>query len=85
MKFKATIFFLFLTGITFSQTTGKISGSILNAENGGALPGANIIVLGTGSGTSADANGRYFIINLPPGVYDLKASMIGYDNVTVKN
>ena len=69
----------------FSQTTGKISGSIVNTENGGALPGANIEVVGTGSGTSADAEGRYFIINLPPGVYDIKASMIGYDNVTVKN
>ena len=57
----------------------------MNAENGDALPGANIIVAGTGSGTSADADGRYFIINLPPGVYDLKVSMIGYNNVTVKN
>ena len=69
----------------FSQTTGKISGSIVNAENGGALPGANIEVVGTGSGTSADAEGRYFIINLPPGVYNIKASMIGYNNITVKN
>ena len=85
MKLKVTIYFLFFTGIIFSQTTGKISGSIVNAENGDALPGANIIISGTGSGTTADADGRYFIINLPPGVYDLKASMIGYDNVTVKN
>ena len=85
MKLKETIFFLFFTGMIFSQTTGKISGSIVNTENGGALPGANIEVVGTGSGTSADTEGHYFIINLPPGIYDLKASMIGYDNVTVKN
>ena len=57
----------------------------MNAENGDALPGANIIISGTGLGTSADAEGSYFIINLPPGVYELKATMIGYDNVTVKN
>ena len=68
-----------------AQTTGKISGSVVDAENGDALPGANIIVAETGSGTAADTEGRYFIINLPPGIYALKASMIGYDNVTVKN
>ncbi len=68
-----------------AQTTGKISGSVVDAENGDALPGANIIVAKTGSGTAADTEGRYFIINLPPGIYALKASMIGYDNVTVKN
>ena len=68
-----------------AQTTGKISGSVVDAENGDALPGANIIVAETGSGAAADTEGRYFIINLPPGIYALKASMIGYDNVTVKN
>ncbi len=68
-----------------AQTTGKISGSVVDAETGDALPGANIIVAESGSGTAADTEGRYFIINLPPRVYDLKASMIGYDNVTVKN
>ena len=85
MKIKVTTFFLFLTSMVCAQTTGKISGSVVDAENGDALPGANIIVAETGSGTAADTEGRYFIINLPPGIYALKASMIGYDNVTVKN
>ena len=85
MKFKIFILFLFLSGIIFPQTTGKVSGSIVDAENGKVLPGANIIVSGTRSGTAAYADGHYFIINLPPGVYDLKVTMIGYNNITVKN
>ena len=85
MKFKIFILFLFLSGIIFPQTTGKVSGSIVDAENGNVLPGANIIVSGTRAGTAADADGHYFIINLPPGVYDLKVTMIGYNNITVKN
>jgi len=85
LKIKVTTFFLFLASMVCAQTTGKISGSVVDAETGDALPGANIIVAESGSGTAADTEGRYFIINLPPGTYALKASMIGYNNVTVKN
>ena len=37
-----------------AQTTGKISGRILNNDNNAPLPGANIIILPGYTGTSAD-------------------------------
>jgi len=62
--------------------TGKIAGVIKDAETGEALPGANIIIVGTTMGAAADVDGYYFIIGVPPGVYSTQARMMGYTSVT---
>ena len=62
-------------------TTGKISGSIQDISTGDPLIGANIIIAGTSLGAAADGKGRFVILNIPPGVYSVKASMIGYTPV----
>jgi len=69
----------------FAQTTGKISGKVAEAKSGEALIGTNIIIEALGTGAATDGNGDYFIINLPPGNYDIKASMIGYEPMIVAN
>jgi len=61
-------------------TTGKISGVVRDAKSGEPLPGANVIIEGTTMGAAARQDGFYFIINVPPGIYTLKASMIGYNS-----
>ncbi len=58
--------------------TGKIAGQVTDAKTGDPLPGVNIILEGTNLGAATDAKGYYFIINIPPGQYTVKASMIGY-------
>jgi outer membrane receptor protein involved in Fe transport len=72
-------------GLCFAQTTGKIAGKVVDKDTGEPLTGANVILLRTLSGAAADANGYYFIINIPPGSYDVQASMIGYTPVKMKN
>ena len=74
---------ILLSGFVFAQSTGKISGKILSDKNEPIL-GATIVVQNTSSGASADINGYYFIINLPPGTYTLKASAIGYTTQVVQ-
>ncbi|MBK7107049.1 MAG: TonB-dependent receptor [Ignavibacteriae bacterium] len=64
---------------TFSQTTGKIMGSVVDAESGAPLPFANIIIEGTGTGAATDINGQYYILNVSPGKYTLKVQMMGYE------
>ena len=59
-------------------TTGKISGSIQDVSTGEPLIGANIIINGTSLGAAADHKGRFVILNIPPGVYTVKGTMIGY-------
>jgi outer membrane receptor protein involved in Fe transport len=77
-----TLFICMMGSLVFAGTTGKIAGKITDKSTGEALPGVNIIIVGTTMGASADFDGEYFIINIPPGEYEVKASMIGYSSFT---
>ncbi|MBL7095268.1 TonB-dependent receptor [candidate division KSB1 bacterium] len=75
----------FLTQNADSGTRGKIAGVVIDATNGDPLPGVNIIIKGTTMGAATNIKGRYFILNVPAGVYSLTASMMGYKKVTYSN
>ena len=85
---KITLFLsliIFLTANTiFAGTTGKISGKIVDARTGEPIIGANILILNTSLGAASDMDGSFFILNVPPGKYQIKASFIGYQSVTEK-
>ena len=66
---------LFLA-FSMSQTTGKVSGIIVEKDSKDPLPGANIYLVNTSYGTASDASGRFTMINIPPGIYVLKVDMI---------
>jgi outer membrane receptor protein involved in Fe transport len=71
-----------------AQTTGKIAGKVVDKNSGKALVGVNIIVKnekGYSTGVATNKEGNYHIINLPPGHYQLKAEMIGYQPVIVED
>lgn len=76
-----------MMGSTLVQagTTGKIAGQLVDAESSEPLPLANIIVEGTTMGAATDFDGYYVILNIAPGVYTLRASMIGYQPMRVEN
>ena len=65
-------------------TSGKIVGKVTD-ENGNVLIGCNVFVRGTSLGAATNQNGEYFILNIPPGYYQVSASMIGYGSVTIKD
>jgi len=66
-------------------TTGKISGRVTDSETGVPLAGVNVVIEGTTMGAATDVDGRFVILNIPPATYNLKASMIGYAPVTVRD
>lgn len=72
---------LSLVSNAFSGTTGKIAGKITDAASGEPLVGVNVVIQGTKMGAATDAEGDYFIVNIPPGAYTLVASMVGYQTV----
>jgi outer membrane receptor protein involved in Fe transport len=82
---------IFLTGLLvrenllFSGTTGKIAGVIVDSATKNPLPGANIVLEGTTMGAATDVNGNYIILNVPPGAYTLRASMMGYKTHRVED
>ena len=69
---------ILFTSIIYSQTT--ITGTV-SVENGLPLPGVNIILKGTQTGTVSDFDGKYSIVASPQGI--LEFSYIGFETRTV--
>ncbi len=76
----------------YAGNTGKIAGVVLDQRTGEPLAGANVIVisrwendneipLDIPAGASTDLEGTYFILNLRPGAYNVKATYIGYTDM----
>jgi outer membrane receptor protein involved in Fe transport len=76
---------IIIIGYIFGGTTGKISGIITDSETGEGVVGANIQIEGTALGAATDADGVYVILNVPPGLYTISISYIGYQTVLVKD
>ena len=66
-------------------TTGKLAGSITEAETKEPIPGVNVILEGTTLGAMADNDGYYHVINIPPGRYDVVFSCMGYTTKRMEN
>ena len=47
------------------------------------LSGCNVIVQNSDLGTATDEDGYFFIMNISPGSYDIRFSMIGYSDCLV--
>lgn len=79
------IFSLLLPSLVSAGTTGKIAGGITDGSTGDPLPGVNIIIVGTMKGAMTDLDGDYFIHNIPPGTYTIRAQMLGYQTQEKQN
>jgi len=79
------LFLLLLPTFLFASTAGKIKGKVTDLQSGEPLIGANVIVVGTSLGAATNVNGEYEISNVDVGVYEVKASYIGYQAITTSN
>ena len=68
-----------------SGESGKIAGKVTDKVNGEALPAANIVIAGTTMGAAANLEGQFTIIGVPPGVYTLHVSLVGYTSVAIND
>ena len=68
---------LLLACVPASAQTGKITGIVVD-EAGVPMIGVNVVIDGTTRGASTDTDGRYFILNVEPGTYSLRASFVGF-------
>jgi hypothetical protein len=79
-KYITTFIFLIFSLNAFSQ--GSISGRIFNPVNNDPVPFANVLILETELGAISDEDGFYEIKNVPPDLYNVRASFVGYKTVT---
>lgn len=66
------------SGSIYAQSTGSISGTVLDDADKSPLIGAIIKIEGTNKGTETDVNGDYTFLNIEPGIYNLVATYSGY-------
>lgn len=76
LTFMQVVFFISTSMAQERQITGKV-----NDENGGALPGANVLIKGTTRGTNTDAEGNFSISLNGAGV--LIISSLGFQSKEV--
>lgn len=77
-----SILFLMASSGLFAQS-GVIEGSTVNKFNNEPLPFVTLLVIGTDNGVVSDIDGNYKIEGLSPGLYDIRASFVGFDELTV--
>ena len=81
MKTIFTYLMLLFCGLAFSQTT--ITGSVVD-DNSQPIPGANIIIVGTSTGTVTDFDGNFSLTtNLNP-PFKLQGSSVGFETVILE-
>ncbi len=68
----------------FAGNTGKIAGRVVDKQTGEPLVGVNVYIPGTNFGAASDEDGFYYILQVPPGKYDLKVSYVGYHTLTIR-
>ncbi|MFQ6046599.1 MAG: SusC/RagA family TonB-linked outer membrane protein [Gemmatimonadales bacterium] len=71
-------------GAAFAQT-GRVAGTVRDADTGDPIAGARVVVIGTQLAATTNQNGYYAIENVPVGTHNLRANVIGYQPVTVTN
>jgi outer membrane receptor protein involved in Fe transport len=64
-----------------AQEGGKLAGVVRDRATNEVLPGVNVTIKGTKFGGTTNFEGAFFILNIPPGVYDVAATQIGYQTV----
>ena len=61
-----------------AQTKHLIKGNIIDKNKREPLPYATVLIYGTGMGAITDSVGNFRIENVPPGIYRLQISTLGY-------
>lgn len=73
---------LFVANLSYSQNA-TLRGFVYDKTNGEPIIFTNVYFKGTSIGSTTDANGFYAINQIPPGVYKLMVTFVGYDTLAL--
>lgn len=87
MKQKILLIFtiVLLLPVLLLAQDGKLRGKITDKTTGDPLIGTTISLEGTMLGAASDINGDFVVLSVPPGIYSIKVSYVGYATVTISN
>ena len=80
MRIRRISFFILLCCLCWNVFAAEyqIKGVVIDKFTRQPLEFVNVLVVGLGIGASTDANGNFLITQVPPGIYRLQASFLGY-------
>ena len=81
---KKFIFLTLLSGFLFSSN-GKLTGTITQKSDNAPAVGVNIMIADTYLGAASGQDGRFVILNIPPGTYSVRVDAIGFAPVVLQN
>lgn len=80
MRIRRISFFILLCCLCWNVFAAEyqIKGVVIDKSTRQPLEFVNVLVVGLGIGASTDVNGNFLITQVPPGIYRLQASFLGY-------
>ena len=69
---------------SLAGVAGKVAGAVTDTDSGNALVAANVALVGTPYGATTTDDGRYHILNVPAGRYELRVDYIGFKSYIVQ-
>lgn len=84
MKRLLTLLLFFNTMLLLlqAQPMHQIKGTVIDKNSRQPLEFINVMIIGLNKGSVTNVEGRFTIEQVPPGIYRLQASAIGYKSVT---
>ena len=82
LSFALSVFLLFCVNLMMAQST--IRGTVTDSETGEAIPGANVVIVGTSEGTTADFDGNFTLTtdqNLP---FKIEITSVGFSSQSIE-
>lgn len=81
-RFLLASFMVLISGAWLFAQERSVSGTVKDAATGEGIPGVNILIQGTTSGSVSDIDGK-FQLQVPGGAVTLVLSYVGYKTITV--
>lgn len=78
------LFLVVFTSSVIAQS-GRLEGTVVEARTGEPLIGVNIIIEELTIGAPSNMDGYFSIINVRPGTYTVRASMIGFSTIVIND
>ncbi len=81
------LLFLFISSVYAQTNGGTVKGKILDKDNNGPIPLAQVVLEHQNKSTSTDMDGSFVINNITAGTYSLRVNAVGYEetkmNITI--
>ncbi len=82
LSFTLTAILLFCVNLMMAQST--IRGTVTDSETGEAIPGANVVIVGTSEGTTADFDGNFTLSTNQDLPFKIEITSVGFSSQSVE-